>query len=94
MLLRFKIIIIVSRQFEVSHHALLGKSQAPRIKEARYLAMYLIHNLTGLKLPDIATFFNCHPAHVLIGLQFIQNKIATNKPTANLIRSLNEKIYE
>lgn len=73
-----KIILEVSRNYNVSIDDILSTKRDTNISNPRQIAMYIIRNVTGMTFQEIGAKFNRHYATVIHSIQNIEDRIETD----------------
>jgi Bacterial dnaA protein helix-turn-helix len=79
---------LVERRFELQPGETTKKTNEPRIVFPRYVAMYLIRQLTNLSYPAIARHFSCHHTTVHHGVEKIEARRGTSPALDDFINGV------
>ena len=94
--MRYKILLEVSREYDVTIDEMTGKKRISKISDARQIAMYIMREITPMSLPEIGNQFGGRDhstVHHAIGN--VEQKIKANSNLKlridDIIKSIREK---
>jgi chromosomal replication initiator protein len=73
----------VCEYYELPIECMRARERTARLAEARFVAMWLARQLTGLTLAEIATGFDRHHADVLYGVRTIDSSTSVDRHLRN-----------